>query len=101
MSYNASGLMKKREYEEIVNRMKELEKPEVKKTQKDYRLLRKYDIMEISIERTTVQKLVKKGTVFRYVRAEDLFDSIKAAHLANGHGGRNILSKALSENMQT
>lgn len=96
-SYNTSGLMKKCEYEEIVNRMKELEKPEVKKTQKDYRLLRKYDIMEISVEGTTVQKLVKRGTVLRYVCAEDLFDTIKAAHLANGHGGRNILSKALSE----
>lgn len=96
-SYNASGLMKKCEYEEIVNQMKELEKPEVKKTQKDYRLLRKYDVMEISVEGTTVQKLVKKGTVLRYVCSEDLFDAIKAAHLANGHGGRNILSKALSE----
>ena len=94
---NASGLLKKCEYEEIVNRMKELEKLEVKKTQKDYRLLRKHDIMEISVEGTRVQKLVKKGTVLKYVCAEDLFDTIKAAHLANGHGGRNILSKALSE----
>ena len=57
-SYNASGMLKKSEYELIVNRMKELEKSEVKKTQKDYRLLRKYDIMEIS-EGTAVQK----GTV--------------------------------------
>ena len=48
-SNNASGLMKKCEYEEIVERMKELEKSEVKKTQKDYRLLRKYDILEISV----------------------------------------------------
>ena len=100
-SYNASGLMKKCEYEEIVERMKELEKSEVKKTQKDYRLLRKYDILEISVEETTVQKLVKKRTVLRFVSAEDLFDTIKAAHLANGHGGRNILSKALSEKYTT
>lgn len=56
-------MLKKWEYEEIINRMKELEKHEVKKTQKDYRLLRKYDIMEITVEGTTVQKLVKKGTV--------------------------------------
>ena len=95
-SYNASGWLKKCEYEEIANRMKELEELKVQKTQKDYRLLRKY-IMEISVEGTNVQKLVKKGTVLRYVCAEDLFDTIKAAHLANGHGGRNILSKALSE----
>ena len=43
-------LMEKCEYEEIINRMKELEKSELKKTQKDYRLLRKYDIMEICVD---------------------------------------------------
>lgn len=47
--------------------------------------------MEISVEGTTVQKLVIKGTVLRYGCA-DLFVTIKAAHPANGYGGRNILS---------
>ena len=65
-SYNAWGLLKKCEYEEIVNRMKELEKPEVKKTQKNYRLLRKYDIMEISVEGTIVQKLVKQNVFVKH-----------------------------------
>ena len=58
---NGSGLMEKCEYEEIINRMKELEKSELKKTQKDYRLLRKYDIMEICVDEMTVQKLIKKA----------------------------------------
>lgn len=53
--------MEKCEYEEIINRMKELEKSELKKTQKDYRLLRKYDIMEICVDEMTVQKLIKKA----------------------------------------
>ena len=54
--------------------------------------------MEISVEGTTVQKLIKKGTVLGYICAEDLLDSIEAAHLANRHGGRNSLSKPLNEN---
>ena len=72
-SYNASGLLKKCEYEEIVNRMKELEKPEVRKTQKIYRLLRKYDIMEISVEGTTVHNQAEKmklASAMRFKKAE-------------------------------
>ena len=54
-------LMEKCEYEEIINRMKELEKFELKKTRKDYKLLRKYNIMEIFVDEMTVQKLIKKA----------------------------------------
>ena len=36
------------------------------------------------------------GIAHKYVNAEDLFDTIKAAHLANASTGRNIISKALS-----
>lgn len=59
-SYNASGLIIKYQYEEVVHRMKEFKNPEVKKTHNNYWLLRRYDIMEISDEGTTVQKLVKR-----------------------------------------
>ena len=41
--------------------MKELENSELNKTQKDYRLIRKYDIMEIRVDEMTVQKLIKKA----------------------------------------
>ena len=41
--------------------MKELEESELKKTQKDYRFSRKYDIMEICVDEMTVQKLIKKA----------------------------------------
>lgn len=77
--------------------MKELEKLKVKKTQKDYSLLRKYYIMEVSVEETTVQKLIEKGTVLRYLCAEDLFDTIKGTHLVNRLREWNILPKALIE----
>ena len=53
--------------------------------------------MEISVEGTTVQKLVKKGTALRYICSEDLFDTMKAVHLANGHVGRNILCETLND----
>ncbi|KAG7154781.1 KRAB-A domain-containing protein 2-like [Homarus americanus] len=96
-SYNASSLLPRREYESNVDRLMELEKPEVKRTQMDYRLLNKYAVMEISVEGTTVQKLIKKGTALQYVCAEALFDTIQTAHLANGHVGRNTLYKATSE----
>ena len=50
--------------------MKELEKPDVKKIEDDFRLLRKYDIMGVSVEGTTVLKLVKRRTDLRYICAE-------------------------------
>ncbi|XP_063850958.1 KRAB-A domain-containing protein 2-like [Scylla paramamosain] len=69
----------------------------IKKTQKDYRLLRKYEILEVTVEGITVKKLQKKGTNLRFVCAEDVFDVIDAIHRARGHGGRTIVFRETSE----
>ena len=94
---NASSLLHRNEYEQIMNRLGELKSDNIKKTQKDYRLLRKYEILEVAVEGITVNKLQKNGTNLRFVCAEDVFDAIDAIHRATGHGGRTIIYKETSK----
>lgn len=94
---NTSSLLYRNEYEQIMNRLDELKRANIKKTQKDYRLLRKYEILEVTVEGITVKKLLKKGTHLRFVCAEDVFDVIDAIHRASGHGGRTIVFRETSE----
>lgn len=77
--------------------MDELEHTNIKTTQKDYRLLRKYEILEVTVENITFKKLQKKGTQLSFVCAEDVFDVIDAIHRASGHRGRTIVFKKTSE----
>ena len=94
---NTSSLLSRKEYEQILNRLEELKLPDTKKAQKDYRLLRNCEILEVTIENIAVKKLQKKGTQLRFIRAEDVFDVIDAVHRASGHGGSNIVFKETSE----
>ncbi|XP_064083969.1 KRAB-A domain-containing protein 2-like [Macrobrachium nipponense] len=75
----------------------ELKRVNIKKTQKDYRLLRKYEILAVTVEGITVKKLQKKETHLRLLCAEDVFDVIDAIHRASGHGGRTIVFRETSE----
>ncbi|XP_063884390.1 KRAB-A domain-containing protein 2-like [Scylla paramamosain] len=94
---NTSSLLYRNECEQIMNRLDELKRVNIKKTLKDYRLLRKYEILEVTVEGITVKKLQKKGTNLRFVCAEDVFDVIDAIHRARGHGGRTIVFRETSE----
>ena len=43
-----------------------------------------------------VTKLVKPGTMLRFVPFEELFDNIHEAHLEKGHPGRDIMVKYMA-----
>ena len=74
---NTSGLMQREEYM-IISRLLEMDK--VKKTARDYRLLKEYDAMKVEGK---AEKLVKKGTCFRCICAEELFQTLPSIHIAN------------------
>ena len=59
---NTSSLLYRNEYEQILNRLDEVKRANIKKTRKDYRLLRKYEILEVTVEGITVKKLQKKNS---------------------------------------
>ena len=61
---NTSSVMQREEYM-ILNQLIELEMDNVKKTAKDYRLLKKHDVVKIIVESTTKKKIVRKGTCLR------------------------------------
>ena len=44
-----------------------------------------------------MSRLYKPGTMNRYLCNEELFDELHEAHIAKGHGGRDILKAVVKE----
>lgn len=76
-------------YNDIIKELEDAKKIPGKKTITQYRLLKRFAILEIA----GVKKLIKKCEVsdeFKYfIPAEEVFDVIKSAHEKIGHGGRD------------
>ena len=66
-----------------------------KKTLNDYKLLKRYDVVDIA----HFQKLIVCGSdpVRYFVPLEDLFNVINEAHIACGHGGEKRMEKELQK----
>lgn len=59
------------QYEGKINRLVELQNDKsIKKEQKDYRMLERFEVLEVDIEGQKIRKLVKKGTEKRLICAE-------------------------------
>ena len=84
---SSTFLLSRKQYDEIVQRITELNNSaDEKKTSKDYRLLKRYEVFAINSDK----KLRKNGTLNRYLCNDELFDAIHTAHLSTGHGARDI-----------
>ena len=95
---NTSTVLSREEYDQILNRLQQLEKEtDAKKNAKDYRLMKKYEIVKFGVDDTTVSKLAKKGTDLRFICADELFNVIHSTHLVKEHGGPRITHKATCE----
>ncbi|XP_068236950.1 KRAB-A domain-containing protein 2-like [Palaemon carinicauda] len=94
---NSSSLFPREEYDRVISRLNERKQSNPTNTKKDYRLLQKYELLEVTIKGTTVQKLQKKGTQLRFVCAEDVFDVLLAIHHTIGPEGRTSMCKATKE----
>ena len=57
---NTSRLLYRNEYKEILNRLEELKFSNAKKNQKYYRLLRKYEVLEVTVDAVIFKKLIYK-----------------------------------------
>lgn len=60
-----------------------------KKTVKDYRTVRKYDILIQNGKECLIKPMDKKNVILYYVTTDELFDILYETHCAIGHGGRN------------
>ncbi|XP_015371572.1 PREDICTED: uncharacterized protein LOC107167163 [Diuraphis noxia] len=65
------------------------------KTMKDYRVVRKYDILKINGKERLIRPVDEKNVVLYYVKIEELFDILHETHSAIGHGGRNHMMAEL------
>lgn len=60
-----------------------------KKTVKDYRTVRKYDILVQNGKECLIRPVDEKNVILYYVTTDELFDILYETHFAIGHGGRN------------
>lgn len=91
-----SVLMKKDEYFTVIDELKNASQAAVK-TPRQYYILKKFSILLCG----DVEKLVRKSTdpasdPVYYAHMDDMYDIIKRAHIATGHGGRDKMLKVLS-----
>lgn len=66
-----------------------------KKTTKDYRVIRKYDILVMNGKEHLIRPIDKKNVVQYYATIDELFDILYETHSAIGHGGRNRMVSEL------
>lgn len=91
---NNSKFVTEDQYNYLINKMKILrENGPCSNDKKDYYLLKQYDIQR---ERDTFL-LIKKKDGKIVVHVDKLFEVIKTAHSATGHGGRQVTTKLLNE----
>ncbi|XP_060837691.1 KRAB-A domain-containing protein 2-like [Rhopalosiphum padi] len=69
-----------------------------KKTTKDYRVIRKYDILVMDGKEHLIRPIDEKNVVLYYATIDELFDILYDTHSAIGHGGRNRMVTELKNN---
>lgn len=69
-----------------------------KKTTKDYRVVRKYDILVMNGKEHLIRPINETNVVLYYVTIDELFDILYDTHSAIGHGGRNRMVSELKNN---
>ena len=76
-----------------VDRLKQLESASEQRTLTDYNLMRRFALLRVESGGLIVDKLVKPGSVLKFVAFEELFETIHEAHIEKGHSGRDIMQK--------
>jgi hypothetical protein len=65
-----------------------------KKSMKDYRMVRKYDILTINNKERLI-KLVIDDTILYYITIDEFFNILHSTHSTIGHGGRCSIDSEL------
>ncbi|KAI6648407.1 hypothetical protein LOD99_14085 [Oopsacas minuta] len=88
----------KDDYQATIERIQSLDEDKsIQKNPKDYRLVKKFEILEIQVDGIIIKKLKKQASQQQFVFFEELFDIIHAAHLSTGHSGKILMEHKLSE----
>jgi len=87
-----SRLITRAEYDTKVARLLELQAGQ-NRVPGDSNLISVYEVVKYE----EVSVLRKKETEKRVICAEDIYDVIKSAHIATGHGGRDVTRKRITK----
>ena len=90
------------EYQQKIERIKEVKMPGHKWLPRDYALVNKFEVLQVEKDGVLLERLVKvdkkDGSRKRYVTYESLFDSIMEYHAEAGkHTGRLLTFKKLQQ----
>lgn len=87
-----------RRLEEVKHSKTSLNTPGSKKIPKDYKNVRKYDIITVSGKDYLIKSVKDTASnVIYYVTNEDLFDILNTCHNSIGHGGRDRMVSELKQ----
>lgn len=87
------------EYQELVNKIEEAMNKKTIKTQKEYYLLSKYELLVVGETKKIVQKRKEHNQPIRFlVPFEQIFDTIYRIHMQVGHKSRDIMFEECSKN---
>lgn len=97
-NYN-SVYMSEEQYNNIIKEVCEAKTKTKYKSDRDYRRLRRYDVLVVGKEKRLISPINEKSCSIKYYASvEKFFDIIHNAHLNTGHGGRNRIMKEINEN---
>lgn len=82
-------------YNQLIEKVKAA-KNRVKKENRDYWLLRHYDVLHIGGTEHLIAPVINKDILY-YAIFEEVFDILKATHHNIGHGGRDRMKKQLDK----
>ncbi|XP_069701123.1 uncharacterized protein [Periplaneta americana] len=90
------------EYNEHLNLVKQskktLQTSGAKRTMKNYRMVRKYEVLKINGRERLIRPVeYTTGNVLYYVTNDELFDILHTTHSSIGHGGRNKMVNELKK----
>lgn len=92
---DSSDFLKEEKYYELVNDVEGAKKA-AKKSCKDYRRIKRFDVLTINETKKLIVPTTKtKGEIIYYVHENEIFDILHSVHLNTGHGGRNRMENSL------
>jgi len=93
-----SCVLKQEKYLSLIDDVKRIKNTNIKKCSKDYRILKRYDVLSIQGSEKLIKPLsAENEEVKLFVFVEELFDILYSAHLSIGHGGRDRMIKELKK----
>lgn len=91
---DSNDFLKEEKYYELVNDVEGAKKA-AKKSCKDYRRIKRFDVLTINETKKLIVPTTKtKGETIYYVHENEIFDILHSVHLNTGHGGRNRMEKS-------